>query len=220
MTPDYLVWDTYDEFTAHQAAYLWLDKEPELDPEKTAGDAFAVLQAIYDAVERREITSGIRDTRAMYAAKGWADPYEHKIVTIDVEYWTGRLVLSRIALRKWAEKTRQRPLFLFQEDRIKPIVKKDSDEKRNIPQKPITDHKADNLRKIIGLAALALVSSQKGTKRLGTAENPTIDALAELISSQGDIMLDAKNVASIRGTSVSTVTDEIKRGLKLLGIKD
>jgi hypothetical protein len=209
MKPNYAVWDTIDEFTDEQAAWLWIDEEPRLGMNERTAAVLAVMNQISQAVDAGVIRAGTSGGVEHYEHRGRWDAFIGGPRTIGVYSWP-KTHVKRDELLKFAEQRRAKPPFLFPEERA------GADSRRNRKESDDSERKTDNLRKIIALAALALIEKTKGG-RLGTEDKPNVSQIAELLIGQIDrIGIDRAN---IQGTGDSTIRAEIKAGMKLLGVE-
>jgi len=117
---DFTVWDLRQEFKDHEAAYLWLGLEPNYDIDHP-GSVVSMRAALGEAVQRGELAARNDSGNYVYYNK-WG-----RERSMYVQYPT---YYSRNALRQWAERKGQRPLFLFPEDRIGISNLKTADEQR------------------------------------------------------------------------------------------
>lgn len=101
---DYEFWDSLEELTLDQAAYLWCEQEPKLSPRELPAKVLAVSNMLYAAAQHGEIQS--RDTSRMHT---YTTEWEREKSIFVV----GETYLNRNSLRAYAESKGYRPKFLF-----------------------------------------------------------------------------------------------------------
>jgi hypothetical protein len=113
---DFTAWDLRNEFSDWETAYLWFGFEPNYSanyPDHPS-NVIGLRAALGEAVQRRELVSQVEEDRSgryIYHDK-WG-----RERGIYVAYPPNAARYSRQALKQWAERKGQRPLFLFPEDR-------------------------------------------------------------------------------------------------------
>lgn len=117
---DFTVWDLRQEFKSHEAAYLWLGLEPNYDIDHP-GCVVSMCAALSEAAQRGELAARNDSGNYVYYNK-WG-----RERSMYVQYPT---YYSRNALRQWAERKGQRPLFLFPEDRESNFTLRKADDQR------------------------------------------------------------------------------------------
>lgn len=114
---DFTPWDLREEFSDWEAAYLWFGFEPNYSAatEEHPSNVIALRAALAEAVERGELQSRSENRSGRYAFEDqWGRARGvYAVYPTVVRY-------SRQALKRWAERKGQRPLFLFLEDRQAP----------------------------------------------------------------------------------------------------
>lgn len=111
---DFTPWDLRNEFTDWETAYLWFGFEPNYSGKYTdhPSNVIGLRAALSEAVQRGELPSRTEDDsgRRVYHDKWGRERGVYVFAPATTWY-------SRQALRQWAERKGQRPLFLFPEDR-------------------------------------------------------------------------------------------------------
>lgn len=103
--PDYEAWDQINEFRLFQAACLWAECEPPREWRIMPRPAFVRQQMLQEAVKNTEI----KYFKQRPGGVGGDMEQVEEIAAADL--------ISRGLLTKYAEKTNQRPKFLFPEVR-------------------------------------------------------------------------------------------------------
>jgi hypothetical protein len=97
---DYPFWDSQDELTLDQAAWLWLDREPELNFAARDAKYLAINNMLYEKI------------------KGGGLPARNTNTSLGGVHCPGETYIRRDDLKKFAESQGVKPKFLFPESRL------------------------------------------------------------------------------------------------------
>ncbi|WP_020481977.1 hypothetical protein [Methylomonas sp. MK1] len=207
---DYEYWDSINEFTINEAAWLWIGEEPKIGYEARTGKYLRTANLIYESTQ-----NGLLKYRATT-----------KELLLDGVYGDGETYVIRDDLKHFALSIGQKPKFLFPEMRLDSA----NESKQPPDTSAINDNDTgkskskkenDKLLSIIGLLSEALADSNPGDFRdksgnivLGSGEmgaEGKINLLYEILKK-----LENLKLTNDYGLKKTTLQNTINEGLKVL----
>lgn len=220
---DLSFWYHCKDFSVFEVAYLWCEMEPPPTAgsyESTPARVQKVWDMIYYAVQDGELKPqipGLRDhvaVRVIFDNVFQSDDESERIIGL------GNIRFSRVALRKWVENQNHGyyPRFLFPEaQQLAPAesLASHSENLQPVSTEP-SESKYENLLKAFGLLVQLYVDrANRGGKKYGTADNPTVSQIAEDICQKADNLgLLDKGATGLRKSSVQEKIREALQKLK------
>jgi len=115
-------WNSLDQFTVLEAAYLWRDQEPKTTAERPA-EVNAMIRRLIRALRQKEIPNEFREESKTYYHH-W---YTEKVIE-QTHYHpiTEHCSIPKEALMAWCKAKGYRPAFLFPEERREDTRERDT----------------------------------------------------------------------------------------------
>ena len=205
MRVDYSYWDTVEEFTSTQAAYLWVDEEPETKTGFRDARMSSISNRISQEVPSRN--AGRYSTPLFFRGFGGDNDYGNDYGK--QAYIRGTNYYHRDNLKKFAEKIGAKPAFLFPEKRPTPQEENPAPQNEKPATNDLSETERNNLLKQIGALA-CLLSEKSGDMKHG--DNPNASKIAEEAGRKLEKNSPGINLHGLK----TTLRNNITKGVKLL----